>query len=151
MINWIFIAAIVIILLSAWISLRLLARKRRLVNESVSLSIPDIIPEEGMDVPLLNSFAGIRGLGSATFIQNTINPRLALFNDRVELRVIYPRKAFFSDIRRVAGVSQPYFNRMRFEFKDRIITITVEPGSQSAYQELARFLESKGVQVETKN
>ncbi|HUV16686.1 MAG TPA: hypothetical protein VMW28_09015 [Pelolinea sp.] len=145
---WIIITAMVIIFLAAIITLRLANRKSEAVNQSGNFFIPDLMPDNGVNVPVLETFAGIKGLGNLTFAQNNFRPRFLLFNDHMEFKVLFSRKAFYSEVSFMMGISQRYFNRMRFNFEDKLLTFTAALANQREFDQVTQFLESKGVSID---
>jgi len=117
----------------------------------MELTIPDDLPTAGVDIPVVEACAGIKGLGALTLAQNRLSPGFLLFEDHLEYKVFFRRRVRYSDIEEVKGVSQRYFNRMRFIFRSRALTLTIFLFSMREYSVLADFLRRKGIAVQTKN
>jgi len=126
-------------------------RKTRQLLQKATVMIPDSIPSDGVSVPVVESFIGLRGLDAWTFVQNSLNPKFTLFGEYLEYRVIIKRRLNLSDIEKIKGISRKYFNRMRFYFKNKGLTMTVHLFSRESYHVLEDFFKRRGIAVETRD
>lgn len=150
-VEWASIVAIGIVIFGAAFSVLISSRKIRRVQHAAELVIPDCLPRDGVDVPLLAAYAGWKTLGTLTFAENNIRPELHLFDDRLAYKVFRHRGASYSDIEFVKGISQRFFNRMRFGFRDCSLSFIVDLADELEYQAVEDFLRRKGVPIETRN
>ena len=150
-VEWVILIAVALVTLSIFLSVFLLGVKKRALERTMELTIPDDLPTAGVDIPVVEACAGIKGLGALTLAQNRLSPGFLLFEDHLEYKVFFRRSARYSDIEEVKGVSQRYFNRMRFIFRARTLTLTIFLFSMREYSVLADFLRRKGIAVQTKN
>ncbi len=58
------------------------------------MEIPELIPAEGIEIPLSAAFSGIKNVSLLSFANNSINPKLLLFEDATETRVLSSRRPF---------------------------------------------------------
>ena len=75
-------------------------RKIQRINQMPD--VPQTIPFEGFEVPVLATFTGQRGLPrQLTKSHNNLNPSLILFEDRLECRVILQKAILLAEIENV--------------------------------------------------
>ncbi|MBL7164389.1 MAG: hypothetical protein ISS57_17515 [Anaerolineales bacterium] len=107
-----------------------------------------IIPPEGISVPITNSFSGLKPLGGVFGVsRNNLNPKLVLYDDRIEYRVIIKGSKRYGDIEqvKVRGGRQ-----VLFIFYDSLLTLSVWLGNPEDRLTLLNFLRSRGVNLDEK-
>ena len=62
------------------------------------MQFPDSIPAEGINIPLKMSFSGIKNLPLLSFTHNSINPKLLIFEDATETRVLRSKRRPIAEI-----------------------------------------------------
>ncbi len=138
---------VVIILVAVLVFI--LLRRRRLDEgrESIGmLSDLQIIPPEGIHVAVTQTFSGLKPLGGGVGIShNNMNPRLVLYDDRIEYRVIIKTSRRYGDIERVKVFGK---RQLRFVFYGQILTFSAWLSNPEDRATLVDFLRSRGVNIE---
>lgn len=62
------------------------------------MKIPDPIPADGVSIPLKVAFAGFKNVPLISFAHNSLAPRLLLFEDATQTRVIFSRRRLIAEI-----------------------------------------------------
>ncbi len=107
-----------------------------------------IIPPEGINVPISHSFSGIKPLGGVFGVsRNNLNPRLILYDDRLEYRVILKGIKRYGDIEQVKirGGRQ-----VQFAFYGSLLTLSVWLTNAEDRLTLLKFLRSRGINLDEK-
>lgn len=118
-------------------------RLREFADQAFLLS-SGMLPLEGIRVPLLASYGGIKGLGPLAFGRNNLNPLLRLYEDRVEVRVLFKRQRTFNEIEKV----DTYFNQRHLKlFYNDGGTFAAYIPNREALAAVVRFFERKGVAI----
>ena len=143
--EWIFVTAIIIIILSFIISGMILRRKRLAVSAPLERIIPGMIRTEGLDVPVLETYAGLKQLAPITFVQNNLNPNLILFDDHFEYKVLRRKSTRYSEIESVHSFMSRYTNKLRFNFMNTGMFLMVVFANAGTHASVVEFLASKGI------
>lgn len=146
--NVIIFFAIGVIVISLFFSVRTLRRKYKAVDRAKELIIPNQIPHEGVNVPILEGLAGYKPFGPVTFWQNNFAPRLVLFEDHIEYKVFRKRTARYSEIEKIHAVRSKFFNRLRFSFQHTDVSFTAVFTEKELLERVLDFLEMKGIFAE---
>lgn len=123
-------------------------RKRRLDegHESMSrLSNLQIIPPEGIDVPVTQTFSGLKPFGAVGISHNNMNPRLVIYDDRLEYRVIRRSSRRYGDVECVKMIGN---RQLRFVFYGQVLTLSVWLSNAEDRVTLVEFLRTRGVKIE---
>lgn len=137
-------AVIILVAVLAFIFMR----RRRLDEgrESIAqLGNLQIIPPEGIDVPVTQTFSGLKPLGAVGISHNNMNPRLVLYDERIEYRVIIKTSRRYGDIERVKIVGN---RQLRFIFYGQFFTLSTWLSNAEDRATLVNFLRSRGVNIE---
>jgi len=107
-----------------------------------------IIPPEGILVPITFSFTGLKPFGGVLgFARNNLNPKLTLFDDRMEYRVIVKSSKRYGDIEQVKARGG---RELVFYFYSNILTLSVYLAHADDRVTLLNFLRSRGVNLDDK-
>jgi len=137
-----------IILLFCGIVLYIFFRRRyRVHKRSADLRIPDTIGSEAIEIPLLESFCGIRGWGLFSIADNAFSPRLALHNEWMEYRVLAVRSANYGSIESLRLIRFFFVHITLFTFRDRGLTFAAQVADRQTLEKLAVFFGRKGVEI----
>lgn len=124
-----------------------LAKRRAMLSDHQELeSLRDlqIIPPEGIRIPITQSFSGYKPFAAFGLSHNNMNPLLILFDDHIEYRVILKNSKRFGDIEYI----KPIMNRqLRFVFYGSFLTLSVWLRNAEDRTTLLNFLSSRGVNV----
>lgn len=139
--------ALGIIVFATSITFLVLFRKYKIVEQSSQLVIPDTLPAGGIEIPVLETYSGIKGMGALNIAQNNFNPMLVLYNSSMEYRVLKSRSVDYSQIMHVRCKSLLFFNWLQFTFHNSSLTFSAHIADQKTLQMIAGFLRSKDLQV----
>jgi len=141
------IAALIIILIATTAAFFALSRKMRVVNKSKDFTIPVAIPTTGIEIPVLVTYSGPKGLALLNFSQNHINPRLVLYEDRMEYKVLARKAVNYSQIEYIRVLASPFFYRIQFAFYDRNTTFSPHLANREIVECLVDFFRARGIPV----
>lgn len=105
-----------------------------------------IIPPEGIRVPINNAFSGLKPLGGFFGVShNNMNPMFMLYDERIEYRVIIKGNKRYGDIEqvKVRGGRQ-----IVFFFYGSLLTLSVWLTNSEDRLTLLNFLRSRGVNLD---
>lgn len=144
----IFAVNIIVVLV---VILILVLRRRAGRSEGQQLDVLgslQIIPPEGITVPISNSFSGLKPLGGMFgFARNNLNPMLTLYDERIEYRVIIKASKRYGDIEQVRARGS---RQMQFDFFGSLVTLSVWLRNEEDRTTLLNFLRSRGVNLDEK-
>ena len=147
----IIIAALAIIFTATFFSFRILARKRKAVEEAVNMIFPDAMPAGGVEVPLLEAHSGLKALAPVTFTHNGIGPKLTLYDDRIEYKVFITRSAFISEIESLRAYRSRFYNRLLLKFINSNLYFMAVLPDEHILERILRFFEAKGIYPDEKS
>ncbi len=147
----IIITIIALIIISSAFSIFVFARKKKAVNKIISIDHAQVFPASGLDIPILVSYSGLKGLAPLTFGQNSLNPFLTLFGDQLAYKVLFRKSALYSEISSLRSFRSRYYNKLRFTFRDRPAFLTVVLGNEETLQAVLTFLAEKGIRPDDKS
>lgn len=139
----------VAVLVFCFIVLYLVFRRRfRVFTRSAELAIPDVIAIDGaVEIPLLESYRGVRGLGLFSISDNNLYPRLVLYDHWMEYRVLATRSAEYSAIESLRGIKFLFLHVALFTFRDRSLTFSARVANAETLAKLLTFFRKNGVEV----
>lgn len=143
--NLIIPIAFIIILVSVLFSIHVYRRKRKAVSTAKELILPNQMPSKGVNVPVLEAFAGLKTFGPITFWHNNLCPALVLYEDHFEYQAFRMKSAQYSDIEMVRSFRSKYYNRMRIGFVNTDISFIVVFTDGEMMDRVLDFLEAKGI------
>ena len=149
--KWVLAIAAAIIGLGFLISMIILRRNRKAVSEIPSKINPDAIPTEGIRIPVLRTYSGLKRLAPVTFIENKISPRLVLFDDHFDYQVLHKRSVRYDKIEAVHSYTSKYYNKLRFDFTHSGVFFMVVFANKETLSSVLDFLKKKGVYSHTGN
>ncbi|MDK2980983.1 MAG: hypothetical protein PWQ55_1330 [Chloroflexota bacterium] len=147
--DWLTVITILLIILASF-ALYLLRDKREGQKKKDEPKMPTPLPDGGMDLPVLEIYSGLRGLGSFTLLHNKKSPKLTLTADGLAYKVTRERLAAYDQIKFVRATNHPFYFKAHIIFKDRRQSLIAYLANAESLLALARFLEGKGVRVEMK-
>jgi len=126
--------------------------RRRKISEAnpelERLESIQIIPPDGILVPITFSFTGLKPFGGVLgFSRNNLNPKLTLFDDRMEYRVVLKGSKRYGDIEQVRARGG---RELVFYFYSNILTLTVYLANSEDRITLLNFLRSRGINLDDK-
>ena len=121
--------------------------KISVIRQAAQFKLPGQLPWEGIRVPSLSTFRSVRGLGLLSLSDNNMNPRLILFENRLEYRVLFTNTIAYDQIERIQAVSWGCLHFLRFLLKDRNMTVGVRFSNVRIRDDLAAFFRQKGIKI----
>jgi hypothetical protein len=135
------------ILVFCFVMLYIAFRRRfRVFSCSDELTIPDGITG-AVEVPLLESYSGFRGWGLLSISDNSLYPKLVLYDHWMEYRVLATRNAEYSAIESVRGIKFLFLHIALFTFRDRSLTFSGRLANAETLAKLLDFFRKNGVEV----
>jgi hypothetical protein len=121
--------------------------KMSVIRQAAQFNLPAQLPWEGIRVPSLSTFRSVRGLGLLSLSDNNMNPRLILYENRLEYRVLFTNTIAYDQIERIQAVSWGCLHFLRFLLKDRNMTVGVRFSNARIRDDLAAFFRQKGIEI----
>ena len=121
--------------------------KMSVIRQAAQFNLPAQLPWEGIRVPSLSTFRSVRGLGLLSLSDNNMNPRLILYENRLEYRVLFTNTIAYDQIERIQAVSWGCLHFLRFLLKDRNMTVGVRFSNARIRNDLAAFFRQKGIEI----
>jgi hypothetical protein len=149
--KWVLIIATAIVGLGFLISMLILRRNRTAVSEIPFKINPKAIPTEGIRIPVLRTYSGLKRLAPVTFIENKIFPRLVLFDGHFDYQVLGKRSVRYDNIEAVHSYTSKYYNKLRFDFNHSGVFFMVVFANQETLYSVLDFLTNKGIYTQTGN
>ena len=137
------------ILVFYFVMLYIVFRRRfRVFTRSAELTITDVIAiGSTVEIPLLESYSGIRGWGMFSISHNSLYPMLTLHDHWMEYRVLANRSADYSAIESVRGIKFLFLHVALFTFRDRSLTFSARVADTETLAKLLAFFRKNGVEV----
>lgn len=120
-------------------------KKQRAALLIIDSVIPNEIPAEGVQVPVLNAFAGFKGLAPITFSQNHINPKFILYENYFEYQVFLIKSAKYSEIESLRCYRGRFINKMLFKFSHSNVFYAIFLTDELVLERILVFLAAKGI------
>lgn len=108
-------------------------------------AIPDPLPAEGWVVPLRAAFTGFKRFPLLAIAHNNAHPHLALFDDRLECRVLRARSRPITVIESIDIVQARGTNNLRVLWRDSSWAFVANVRTEDLLRELVAFFHRKGV------
>jgi len=145
------ISVVAVIIVGSAFSFFVLGRKRKATRKIISNDIVRSMSSDGVEIQILESFSGIKGLAPLAFGGNNLNPKLILYEDHLEYKVLVRKQAYYSDIENLWSLRSRYYNKLRFTFNNRSSYFTAVFGNEETLQTVLNFLNTKGVRPDEKS
>lgn len=114
------------------------------------MQFPDPIPPQGIPVPLRVAFTGIKNVPLIALATNSAAPKLILFEDLIEKKVIVTRIKPLTAVQMVEITSVPGGFQIEFTWKDSLLTFCADIGRGENLPSILDFLRRKNVFVKDK-
>jgi hypothetical protein len=139
------------IILFCFVVLFFIIRRRIMVYErSAQLTIPYRISSGAIEIPLLESYGGIKGLGLLSLSDNSISPKLILHDSWMDYRVLVSKTADYAQIEHVRGITFLFARIILFTFRDRTMTFGARVANLETLKKLLDFFRNNGVEVHSR-
>ena len=119
----------------------------RVYARSTDLVIPVRIGSGAVEIPLLESFSGLRGWGIFSLSDNSLYPKLVLYDHWMEYRVLATRTADYSTIESVHSIRFLFMRVLLVTFRDRSLTFGARVANVQVLENLLAFFRAQGVEV----
>jgi hypothetical protein len=149
--KWMLVIAAAIIGLGFLISMLILRRNQTAISEKISKIYPGAIPTEGIQIPVLRTYSGLKRLAPVTFIENKLAPCLVLFENHFEYQVLRKRSATYDQVEAVHSYASKYYNKLRIDFTHSGVFLMIVFANQETLFAVVDFLAKKGIHTQTGN
>ena len=139
--------ALAIIILGLFALIFFLRRQARIFRQSQDFTLPDNLPSTGVDIPVIGSYSGIKGSIYLTIGENTFNPKLILYDNSMEYRMLVLKRVDYSQIESVQEISFLFSHYLKISFYDQFFTFSVRLANQEIMHKIADFFHSRGIPV----
>lgn len=110
------------------------------------MRIPDSIPDEGTNVPLRAAFGGFKNVPLLSFSHNSATPKLLLFDNAIETRVIFSRRRPLAEIDTVdLTKSLTGANHLVINWKNRLFNFTAAVEGDENLRAVVGFFRRKDI------
>jgi hypothetical protein len=113
-------------------------------DEIEKLADLQIIPPEGIRIPVTQTFTGFKALGAFGISHNNMNPLLKIYDDRIEYRVIIKTAKRYGEIEWIKPVGN---RRLRITFYGSLLSLSVWLTRPEDRVTLVNFLQARGVNI----
>jgi hypothetical protein len=107
--------------------------------------IPDALPDSGFTIPLRASFLVFKTFPLLGVATNTASPRLDLFNDRVEFRVIRRQIRHYADLEYIDARQTLGTQNIILCWRGRSFAFAANLGAEEPLVELLRFFQRRAI------
>jgi len=143
--------ALIVIVFGSIIGFFVLHRKSQTLKESRQFQLPDQIPATGIRVPVLETTTGPKAFRKISFLENYFNPKLILYDTRMEYRVLISRSTDYSQITNIQAEPVLFLHRIWFSFLDRPFTFGAVFANANTVETITEFFRQRGIPIISKN
>jgi hypothetical protein len=149
--EWIATITIILVLLASYAlyTLRVKIADEKKVQKPKKL--PSTQADGSIQVPILEIYGSLKGLGGFSLQHNKKNPELILEPGALIYRIMRPRTAAYDQIKWAHATSHAFYSKVHIVFKDRQQSLIAYLENAESLQVVMDFLERRGVPVELKN
>lgn len=120
--------------------------KRKIDRINQMGSIPQSIPTNGFEVPVLAAFTGLKRLPrQVSFAHNNINPSLTLYEYRLDCKVVLKKSILFSKIEKVDIWDTIATRNIQIYVRDREDLISANLLNRRNLAQVLTFLKDRNV------
>ncbi len=109
------------------------------------MTIPHPLPDGGFSVPLRASFLVFKKFPLFGIATNNAAPRLVLFNDRIEFRVIAIQTRRYEDLEYIDALQSLGTQNIILCWRRRFFAFSANLGDEGRLVELLRFFERRRI------
>lgn len=101
---------------------------------------------DGVEIPLLAAFIGLKSIKFFTFGYNNLNPRLRFFNDHLEYKCFRTQRRAYSEIQciKVLSAKSLATQNLELHFKNSSFKYVFNVVNAETLRKALEFLENKG-------
>jgi len=147
----IIITIITLIIISSAFTFVVLDRRRKVSRKIITADLTQAMSTEGLDIPILDAYAGLKGLAPIALANNNFRPKLILFDNHMEYRVLVRKRAYYSDIASIRSYRSRFYNKLRFTFNNKSNYFTAVFGNEETLQTVLNFLGERGIMPDEKS
>jgi hypothetical protein len=148
--GWITILAIIVVI-GASIALYALREKELPKKAKPEVRMPSSLPDGTIQLPVLEIYGGLKGLGSLSLFQNKKNPEIQLNAQHLTYKVMKTRTAAYDQIKWACATYHPFYFKVHIVFRDRSQSLIAYLPNEETLRTLMEFLETRGVLIKNKN
>jgi len=109
------------------------------------MKIPDPILPEGVSIPLSVAFSGIKNLPLLSLANNSANPKLLIFEDATETKVLSSSRRPLSEIESIDVTKTLGTFHLTINWKNRWFDFTAAVEGDETLRSVVEFFRRKGV------
>ena len=109
------------------------------------MTIPQPLPAAGFPIPVKASFTVFKRFPLLAIASNNLAPRLILFEDHLEHRVITTRRHGYGDIEQIDAQQKFATHSIRFHWRDGLFAFSVNLGEAAALGPLLGFFAGRQI------
>lgn len=106
--------------------------------------IPDPLPDKGLSIPVRASFSVLKAFPLVAVATNNLTPKLILFKDGVEFRVIITQRRRYEEIESVDALQQFGTHNLVLYWRGRSLAFSANLGKEEPLIALLRFFRDRG-------
>ena len=111
---------------------------------STSNGLPHPLPEEGLAIPVRASFTVLKSFPLIAVATNHLAPKLILFADKIECRVILMRRRRYEDIESVDAFQKFGTHNLILCWRGRSLAFSANLGKEETLIAVLRFFRARG-------
>jgi len=109
------------------------------------MTIPQPLPDTGFPIPVRASFTVFKRYPWLAIASNNLAPRLLLFEDRLEHRVIVSRRHVYSDIEKIDARQRFAAHNIIFHWRDGMFAFNANVGDAESLRCLLVFFAARQI------
>ncbi|HKY08218.1 MAG TPA: hypothetical protein VJQ55_08255 [Candidatus Binatia bacterium] len=111
------------------------------------MAIPDPLPESGLSIPLRASFLVFKIFPLFGMATNNAAPRLVLFNDRIEFRVIASQARRYEELEYIDALQTFGTQNIILCWRRRFFAFSANLGDKGRLFDLLRFFQRRRINL----
>lgn len=147
----IIISIIAVIIISTATSIFIFGRKKIAAQRILAKDISLMMSNSGVDIPVLETYSGIKAFAPIVFGGNNLNPQFILFADHFAYKVLFRKSAQYSDIDSIRSYRSRYYNTLQIKLKNRITFLKIVFANEDTLQAVLDFLGMHGIRPDERS
>lgn len=149
--EWITTITIILVLLASYALYTLRVKIGNEKKEPKPKNLPSTQPDGSIQVPVVEIYGSLKGLGGFSLLHNKKNPELILEPGSLTYKIRRQRTASYEQIKWAHATSHAFYSKVHIVFRDRPQSLIAYLENAESLQVTMDFLEARGVPVRRKN
>ena len=149
--EWIATITIILVLLASYALYTLRVKIGNEKKAQKPKKLPSTQPDGSIQVPVVEIYGSLKGLGGFSLLHNKKNPELVLGPESLTYKIRRQRTAAYDQVKWAHAVSHAFYSKVHFVFRDRQQSVIAYLDNAESLQVTMDFLEARGVPVRLKN